>query len=281
MNYFLIFSILILFIILTGIFRKNKIERSPEKYNLQKDGFTIIKNALSNDEIKTLKNYSDDNNYKNIKESIINNQNILSSLQKLSNNNYIFQDYIWVIKKSSVHTCHRDNNGSFFNKGQKYPSYTILIYLEDMDKCLGVIPKSHLDINNNNTNFKNCIIDLLCNKGDIIIFDANLIHVGTINNNNNNLRIQMKFTHKDDIETLNYYQDFNKILDQENTIPKELLKFQKNLSCLVPYIANLSQKENIKSSRGTSNGAKISTIQKWFSYIFYGNSNYYDLPNAF
>ena len=53
-------------------------------------------------------------------------------------------DYIWMIMKSNVHICDRDNNGLFFNKNQKYDSYTILFYLEDMDSCLDVIPKSHL-----------------------------------------------------------------------------------------------------------------------------------------
>lgn len=50
---------------------------------------------------------------------------------------------------------------------------------------------------------------------------------------------------------------------------------------MFPYISNLSQTENIKSSRGTDNGAEVGNFQKIFSYIFYGNSNFYDLPNAF
>ncbi len=281
MNYIYIIFIIILCIILVGFFRENPVESHPEKYNLQKDGFTIIKNVLTEEQINKLRKYSNDNNYKSIKEELINNKFIMKSIQDLLDNDYIFQDYIWIIKKSSVHTCHRDNNSKFFNKGQKHASYTIIIYLEDMERCLGVIPKSHLDINNNNINLQNSLLDLLCNKGDLIIFDANLIHVGTINKRDDNLRIQMKITHKDDIETLKYYQDFNKVLNQNNTIPKELLKFQKNLSCIVPYISNLTQSDNIKSSRGSSNGAKIETLQKWFSYLFYGNSDFYDLPNAF
>ena len=48
------------------------------------------------------------------------------------------------------------------------------------------------------------------NDGIMIIFDANLIHVGTLLDSDNNIRIQMKVTHKDDIEVLSYYQNFNK-----------------------------------------------------------------------
>lgn len=57
--------------------------------------------------------------------------------------------------------------------------------------------------------------------------------------------------------------------------------FLNNLSCMFPFVSNLTQSENINSSRGSDNGAKIGIFQKMFSYIFYGNSDFYDLPNAF
>jgi hypothetical protein len=50
---------------------------------------------------------------------------------------------------------------------------------------------------------------------------------------------------------------------------------------MFPIISNLTQNENIRSSRGTDNGVEIGFFQKIFSYIFYGNSQFYDLPNAF
>jgi hypothetical protein len=193
----------------------------------------------------------------------------------------MFQDYIWIIQKSAVHTCHRDNNGDFFNKGQKYPSYTMLLYLEDMEKCLGVIPKSHTNKYSYIVNFNNSVEHLLCEKGDIILFNANLIHVGALNKRHDNIRVQMKLTHKDDVPVLSYYQNFNKVLNKDNTMPDSVLSFQKNISCMFPYISNLTQGENIKSARGTDNGAKVGLGQKIFSYLFYGNSNFYDLPNAF
>ena len=241
--------------------QKNKIF-----FDLDKDGVCLIKHVFTKKEIEKLKKMKE----LEIKEYII-------KKFKLSKG-YVFQDYIWVIKKSSVHTCHRDNNGDFFNPGQKHSSYTILFYLEDIDKCLGVIPKSHLSPKSHVINLGDSVRNIQCNKGDAIIFNANLIHVGTINPDN--MRIQMKITHKDDLETLNYYQNFNKVLNKENNIPSPILRMQRNLTCMFPYISNLGQSDNIKSARGTDNGAEITWTQKVFSSIFYGNKDFYDLPNV-
>jgi hypothetical protein len=157
----------------------------------------------------------------------------------------------------------------------------MLIYLEDMEKCLGVIPTSHKNKNSFGINFTNQVLNLLCNKGDVILFNANLIHVGTINKKHDNLRIQMKVTHDEDLKTLSYYQNFNKIVNQENTVSNVLRKAQLKQSCMVPFISDLTQNVNIESSRGTDNGAKIGIWQKIFSYLYYGNSDFYNLPNAF
>ena len=50
---------------------------------------------------------------------------------------------------------------------------------------------------------------------------------------------------------------------------------------MFPFFSDLTQRENINSSRGSINGIKIPWTQKIFSYLFYGNSDFYDLPNAF
>jgi hypothetical protein len=194
---------------------------------------------------------------------------------------YILQDYIWIIEKSSVHTCHRDNNGTFFNAGQKHQSYTMLVYLESMDKCLGVIPSSHTSQYKNALNITDNVTDIVCSAGDVIVFNANLIHVGTLVDKDDNLRIQMKISHPDDIEVLGYYQNFNKVLNKENSNPRLLRQMQRSTTCTFPFISDLTQSENIKTARGTSDGAQISDMQKWFSYLFYGRTDFYDLPNAF
>jgi hypothetical protein len=276
----ILFIIIIVYIILYCLLKKDYIIDDKE-YDLKKDGCCVIKNILDKDEIEHLKIYCENNQYKEIKEFLLKNENLKNMIHTILNKDYIFQDYIWIIKKSLVHTCHRDNNGDFFNKDQEYPSYTILIYLEDMERCLGVIPTSHNNINSYNINFSINVENILCKKGDAILFNANLIHVGSINKKDDNLRIQLKITHINDINKLLYYQNFNKILNQSNNLPKELIKLQRNLSCMFPYISNLTQTENIKSSRGSDNGAQIGILQKIYSYFFYGNAKFYDLPNAF
>jgi len=282
--FFTIITIIVM-VLLICAFMNDKIAVSNKKYELRRHGFCIIKNVFDIQQIEKMKKQCINNDYYNVKQFLLNDptlhNKVMSKIENNRENNYVFQDYIWIIKKSSVHTCHRDNNGDFFNEGQKYPSYTVLIFLEDMDKCLGVIPSSHQNINSYNININNSVMNLLCNKGDIILFNANLIHVGALNKNPDNLRIQMKITHKDDLHVLSYYENYNKVLDKNNNLPFYLKKIQKNISCMFPGISNLIQNENIKTSRGSDNGANIGLFQKIFSYLFYGNSNFYDLPNAF
>lgn len=251
------------------------------QYDLEKDGVCLFPQVLSSKQIEHLSQACVEGNYKEAKEHLLQDKRLIGLLKQTLGEAYQFQDYIWIIQKSSVHTCHRDNNGDFFNKCQLYPSYTLLLYLEDMEKCLGVIPTSHKDVNSFNVNPTNKVETLLRKKGDAILFNANLIHVGTIQSKDDHLRIQMKVTHRKDIPTLSYYQDFNKVLKKDNTMPKELLQFQKNVSCMFPYVSNLTQSDNIQSARGTDNGETVGLPQKVFSYWFYGNSDFYDLPNAF
>ena len=283
---FIVLGLLLILIVLfisSILFKKDIIAPSNNKYDLKEDGFCIYKNVLNNEEIKNLKKYCKEGNYSIVQEYLLKNNNLNDLIQYATNKDYKFQDYIWIIQKSAVHTCHRDNNGDFFNKNQKYPSYTMLVYLEDMEKCLAVIPESHKDPDSYFTNFQNSLKNLLCKSGDVILFNANLIHVGTINSNDNNLRIQLKVTHKDDIPYISYYEKFHKVLNQENTIPIFLRKIQRNISCTFPGISNWTRNEYITSIKHTTTDTdkNIGMGQKIFSYIFYGNSDFYDLPNAF
>lgn len=245
--------------------------------NLKNDGYVTIKNLLSDKDTQYLINLCKIDKHKEAKHFLMQNKKIKTYVEKFTNNDYVFQDYIFIIKKSTIHTCHRDSNGDFFNENQKHPSYTLLIFLEDMEKCLGVIPKSHFDINSFNINTTDQVVNVLCNKGDGILFNANLIHVGALNTKDDNLRIQLKVTHKDDIDAIPFYNDYNKILNQDNNMPFFLKKAQRKLSCMFPIVSNFTQNE----IQQTANGKEIGIGQKIFSYIFYGNSNFYNLPNAY
>lgn len=287
MNYVIIYTILMILLVLFLLYRlvfvgELTIEKTA-KYQLNTQGFQVFKNVVNEDTVREYTHLCKEHEYKQLKHKINENTKINDLIHAQFGDGYVLQDYIWIIEKSTVHTCHRDNNGEFFNKGQKHPSYTMLIYLENMDKCLGVIPYSHLSKSSNNINFFfNEVINLKCNAGDLIIFNANLIHVGTINRDkDDHLRIQMKITHKDDLETLQYYQNFNKVLNKENPLPNSLRHVQRNFSCMFPVLSDFTQTENIRTSRGSDNGVNIGILQQLFSYAFYGNGDFYDLPNAF
>jgi ectoine hydroxylase-related dioxygenase (phytanoyl-CoA dioxygenase family) len=283
---FVVFSILFAIVLLIYVLSLTEDrefyinDELTHKEHLNKYGACVIKHAIKRDKADQLKKSCDDKAYQAVKKHILNDHNLIKVISDATGSpDYIFQDYIWIIQKSSVHTCHRDNNGDFFNIGQKYPSYTMLVYLEDMERCLSVIPKSHKDVNSHFIDFNNSLRTIICNKGDAVIFNANLIHVGCINEKDDNIRVQLKVTHKSDIPHISYYQNYNKVLNEDNNIPKYMRKMQQNMSCMFPGISNYTQQENINSARGSDNGAKIGYGQKMFSYLFYGNENYYDLKN--
>uniref|UniRef100_A0A6C0D4D5 Phytanoyl-CoA dioxygenase n=1 Tax=viral metagenome TaxID=1070528 RepID=A0A6C0D4D5_9ZZZZ len=249
-----------------------------EQYpTLENTGYVCHKNVFSPDEVNHLLKHCEADDYVNVKKSLSSSNKLKNLISNTTQSiDYILQDYIFIIKRSMVHTCHRDYNGDFFNPGQKHPSYTMLIYLEKMEKCLSVLPVSHKNPNSYFFNFTKPLTDIKCGPGDIILFNANLIHVGSFNEKDDNIRIQMKVSHKDDIPVLSYYQNYNKVLNQANSLPGFIRRAQQSLSCTFPGIANLTQTENIRSSRDSD----MSWFQRVFSYLFYGKGDFYDLPDA-
>jgi hypothetical protein len=146
-------------------------------------------------------------------------------------------------------------------------------------KCLSVYPESHRSWFSHFVNIGIPLTDIPCHKGDVIVFNANLIHVGTLLPKEDNLRIQLKVSHRDDLGVLGYYQDFNKVLDQRNSSPLWWKHGQRSLSCAFAGFSNFTQSENIRTARGSDNGVEIGPFQRAFSWLFYGNADYYDLPN--
>jgi ectoine hydroxylase-related dioxygenase (phytanoyl-CoA dioxygenase family) len=253
-----------------------------QAFYLEPDGAQLFKSAIPLETAHRWKTMCANKQYKELKAEMHSDQNLQKIVHSISAK-HEFQDYIWIIEKSAVHTCHRDNNGTFFNAGQKHPSYTMIVYLDQgmsQDKCLGVIPKSHKSKYANAVNVVDQVTDIRCATGDVIVFNANLIHVGTITARDDNLRVQMKISHPEDLNVLSYYQNFNKVLNKDNQNSKTVRQIQRHVSCSVPFVSDLTQTENIRTSQGTAGGAKISDAQKWFSYLFYGRTDFYDLPNA-
>ena len=280
--YLLIFIIIIL-ILLSYILRLVLITNYKGQYisrdqnsDVIKDGYFMFKNILSTSEIANIRTLWDNKDYSGIKNAIHNNKNLLASIKNKLGEDYELMDYIWFIENSVVHTCHRDNNSHLF-QFNNYPrrSYTMILYIDDMDKCLDVIPGS------NNTGYGYFGINLydatntvLCKPGDLLLFDANLVHSGSLETKKNNRRIQLKVTHKYDIEKIGYYTNVNRILDKHNTNSEISKVVQKSLSCQFPIISDMTQDVN-KESVNIDN--EPSMLQKIYSVVFYSDENFYRL----
>jgi len=239
-------------------------------YNLTDDGITIIPNFISTDDIKNIKTMINNDEIVNVKKYIINSVNSQQQIKQLFGDDYEFHDYIFLIKKSQFHTCHRDYNGDFFNKDQKYPSYTIIIYLEDMNKCLDVIPTSHKSKDAYNYNLTDYTQTVYCKQGDAILFNANLIHNGSLHETDNGyMRIQMKISNKVDHEVLNFYNNYNKMLNSENNTPNSIQYAQKHISCQFPAISSLIKQYDFnKDSNATATLQYSSIFANIFSNAF-------------
>jgi hypothetical protein len=247
---------------------------------LEEDGICILRDVFHEQELEMLIEECAKDDYKEVKREIHKNPRLLKTLEMKCGSGYVFHDYILVIKKSSIHTCHRDSNGHVFNDID-HPSYTLIIYLEDMEKCLGVIPSSHKDIHSFGFNPTNVMRQVVCKKGDILLFNASIIHAGSLNlEHPDALRIQMKYSHKDDLPLLDYYTNYNKILKEENMWSFPIKKIQQNATCMAPILGNMSA-EVIKNNKKIQNIEDISFVEKIFNYVFYGKSDYYHIPNAF
>lgn len=225
-----------------------------QRERLDKEGIVLIPNFISKEDIDAVTRSVDAGNIIESKEYIIGSPEIQAKLAELLGKEYEFHDYIFLIKKSQFHTCHRDYNGDFFNEGQQYPSYTIIIYLEDMHKCLDIIPRSHNAIDDYNYNMSDYTQTVYCKAGDVLIFNANLIHNGSLNDTENHKRIQMKISHKNDKEVLQFYNNYNKVLNNENPSPWIFKHAQKHITCQFPIISQyVKQYDNNKSSETSQN----------------------------
>jgi hypothetical protein len=157
----------------TKIVEPEEEQESP----LEKNGYQVLSNVFQENEISDLIHKTEKKEFQEIQKYIQNHPKLLQRLREClplreeeQVEKYQFQDYLWIIQKSVVHICHRDNNGDFFNEGQRYPSYTVLLYLEEMEPALGVFIGSHRDRYTNAVNLWTPITGLNCKKGDVIIF---------------------------------------------------------------------------------------------------------------
>ncbi len=142
----------------------------------------------------------------------------------------------------------------------------MLFFLEPMERCLDVVDKSSQS--QNGVFLTDPTESVQCSPGGALLFDANLIHSGSINDKPNHKRIQMKLTHVEDLATIDYFNGYNKKLDSENKNPLFVSKMQKHFSCQLPVMSDMFK----------SSAAK--PLEQMFSKIFYGNEKFYDLKSV-
>ena len=230
-------------------------------------GYKLL-DVFGDTEVNYILGLVDSKKYLDAQKFIQNHSGFLKQMNQLLGEDYVFADYIYTIEKSSVSTCHRDESGSVFNPTLKHPSYTILFYLEPMEACLDVIPKSHKE--RNEVYLSNSLESIPCKPGQAILFDADLIHSGSINTKNDNKRIQMKIVHKDDLETLYFLNKYYKIGDASKKTSLQNTLFYRRLSCTFPGVADF-----------TKNGNAMPPFLKYlYKKLVYGDEDNYKLKNV-
>lgn len=259
-----LFLILLLLIVFAYVTTTNHVHFIQAE-DVNESGFHVF-DVFNDSEIGYILGLIDSKKYVEAKKFIHNHPGVLKKIQTILGEDYVFTDYIFSIEKSSVSTCHRDENGDVINPKMKHPSYTIIFFLEEMKSCLDVIPKSHKE--RNKIYITKSINSVGCEPGQAILFDANLIHSGAINAKNDNKRIQMKVTHRDDLENIGEFnKQYYRVGDaSKNTSDKNTL-FYRRISCFLPGMADV-----------TANGNHVpEVVKKLYKKLVYGGENKYEL----
>jgi hypothetical protein len=242
---------------------------------LHKNGYIVKHNCVNSSTIYHIQLLWNQERYKDIYDLIRSDKELNNFIYSYLSRDFVFMDYIMFLENSVLHTCHRDNNAKRFNN-LKHRSYTMLLYIDDMKNCLDIVPDSHYTLDNGIYSH-DITHQFLCDSGSAILFDASLVHSGSLENNNGKTRrIQLKITHKNDIEALSYYDGYHKIINSPNTNSNTSKWIQKRISCTLPILADITQGNNRNYVKGN-----MSLWQKLFSKIAYSKSNYYDLQDVF
>jgi hypothetical protein len=256
--------------VFNAVFRMDRILNTMSDIN--KHGYIVKHNIIGAGDVKDIQNNWDNKRYRDIFTSLKTNKNIRDFIEYHLSPDFILMDYVMFLSNSVLHTCHRDNNGMKFND-IKHKSYTVLIYIDDMKKCLDVTPGSHKHFGM----YKDDKTEtFMCKPGSIILFDADLVHSGSLSDNKDNRRIQLKVCHKEDEQKLKFYDNYHKILDKPNVNSAFSKKIQKQLTCAYPLFSDLTQGNNKNYISG-----KMSETEKIFSKMFYSDKDYYKLEDAF
>jgi len=232
--------VLLTWFVMTLVLRFFHIRGLPEgreDWSLSHDGIQRIKGVLTEHDLNQLRHLAETDKTLQMQEYLLHPQSSLSRhVIPLLPKDYEFHDYIFFIRRSQFHTCHRDYNGDLFNEGI-HPSYTMIVYLSDMDRCLDVIPGSHKN-KEHNMGMTDRTQTVHCLTGDVLLFNANIVHSGSLNEGQNGFpRVQLKVSHRDDMKKLDYYQGYHKVMNEEMGYSSALQNLHKHLTCTFPIIS--------------------------------------------
>lgn len=252
-------AIIFVFILMLIIFKYLKDKQVHE------DGYKIVKNLLNDEEMRKINLLWDNKNYKELKHFFMQN----NKLKNILNNDYVLIDYSYFIENSAIHTYHRDYTSSQKYNNLDFPSYTLILYLNNSDIGLNLIPGSHVDEN------WFYIIDkskkLKFNKGDAIIFNADILHAGSALSQDIKRRcVQFKIIHKNDIYKMPWLLNFHVLINRPNKKINLFKKIEASSTRQFPIIMDLTNKI-IK----TSFNEDKSFLQKIFSKFLFSNEDFY------
>ena len=194
-----------------------------------------------------------------------NKQKIFNKILKKLPNNYQFLDYEYKIINSTLYTFHRDVTSS-----QKllHPSYTVIIYFtETNNKLIEICPNS-----NKQTFIISDPITIYGRKhggGRAVLFNADIVHAGAINETSERLAFQYKICHKDDINKLKHLS--GQFIEKENKIRHFTLS-DKIISFLSHKTILLFDTDLGKILEFKTNNFIINKISKLISIDFYNKS---------
>ena len=204
--YIYIYIYILILIFLCPNYIKSIIISNTSCYSLKNDGFEIFK-------IDVAKYTS---NAGEIFKEILN---------KLPDN-YTFLDYEYKIINSTLYAFHRDVTSSQRFQELSYPSYTLIIYLTD-GKLLSICPGSYKQ-----TYFISNPITISGTSGTSILFNADSVHAGAMNETSERVAIQYKICHKSDVDKIRH-------LNSQKIEKKEAVR---TFSWIDSYLCRLSHK---------------------------------------
>jgi hypothetical protein len=231
-------------------------------------GYDVL-TCLDEFEVRHALDLVENKKYRELQHAIQNNPRVLREIEGVLGSDYVFQDYVLSLEKSAISTCHRDENGQMFNERLVHPTYTILFFLEPMDACLDVIAGSHR--RRDFINVSQPLESVPCDPGQAILFNADLIHSGSINEfEDNHRRVQMKLIHKDDIGKIPQFDDYHKVVDASKSNSRWYTKFVRNASCTFSGVAD--------AVKNGQNAPEF--VKKMYKVIAYGGDDRYKLHDV-